>query len=136
MQGQHAGPEPVYLPEGQAGWGSSHPQSDVGVSSPAPSPPGWTNSQICFALSSNVPQWGGVRVAQSRNLLRWLSSLSFPVSLPHAPVSVLRIPFKMNSAPENSCLRVFFWKKPSLRPNVVGSDENLGSGVPLPPPIF
>ena len=82
-----------------------------------------------------MPLWGGVLVAQSGDLLRWRSSLSFPVLLPHAPVGVFRIPFKMNSALVNSCLRVF-WKKPSLRPDVVGSDENLDSGVSLPPPIF
>ena len=130
----------AHVPARGAGWGgrSSQPTSEGMrcVSAPAASPCGWTNSpNICFILLSNVPQWGGVLGPQSRNLFRWLSSLSFPVSLPHAPVSVFRAPFKMSSVHANSCLRSSA-KKPSLRPDAVGSDESVDSGVPLPPPIF
>lgn len=124
-------PEPTHLPQGQAGGRSSPRQKAEGrwcINIPGPSSFRWNNSEVCPLLSLTLPEWARALIIHSRSLLHnslsWLLSLSFPVSLPHAPTSVSRIHFKSLYALKFLSQGLLFGKL-HLRPDGVVGGKSL-----------
>lgn len=133
-QPAHGGPEPMYLPEGQAGDGGALNQRLKGRGAEVPQlhRPLLRRTHLMSALHSRPTCPSGVESWVPRAETCSVGFLLF-LSLPHSHVLLsVCLGSPSRSALCMPILVLRFCKKPSLRPDAEGSDERWTLGSPFP----